>query len=187
LAIASLVLGIAGFCTGITSIVGLILGTIALIKIGNSQGKLGGKGLAIAGLCISGLVILILPAMLLPALAKAKGKAQSINCVNNLRQIGLAARMYANDHRETFPQDFLSMSNELANPRILACPSDNTKTKASDWSSVTPQNISYEILFSRGMKIDASAMARPLLRCPIHGHVCNADGSVMRGDIRRRY
>ena len=46
-------------------------------------------------------IIAILAAMLLPALSRAKAKAQNINCINNLKQLGLANRMYVdefNDH-----------------------------------------------------------------------------------------
>jgi len=42
-------------------------------------------------------IIAILAAMLLPALARAKAKAQSIRCVNNLKQLGIANRMYVDD------------------------------------------------------------------------------------------
>ena len=48
-------------------------------------------------------VIGILAGILLPALAKAKEKAQRITCVSNLKQVGLAIQMYADDNEDTLP------------------------------------------------------------------------------------
>lgn len=48
-------------------------------------------------------IIAILAAMLLPALAKAKDKAMRIQCLNNNKQIGLAAQIYLTDNREEYP------------------------------------------------------------------------------------
>lgn len=67
LAIASIVLGIAGLCTvGLTGIVGIILGIIALKKIGRSGGQVAGRGLAIGGL-VASIVTLLLGAILVGA------------------------------------------------------------------------------------------------------------------------
>ena len=103
-------------------------------------------------------IIAILAAMLLPALAAAKRKAQKINCVNNLKQVGISYRIWEGDNNDRYPQAvtaaqggaqdycthggnnsttgtaatlaynpgmvYLVMSNELATPKILFCPSD---------------------------------------------------------------
>ena len=48
-------------------------------------------------------VIGILAAMLLPALARARGNAQAISCLNNTRQLALAWSLYADDHESRLP------------------------------------------------------------------------------------
>jgi len=47
-------------------------------------------------------VIAILAAMLLPALNRARESAKKITCINNLKQLGIAHRMYLNDNGDAF-------------------------------------------------------------------------------------
>jgi prepilin-type N-terminal cleavage/methylation domain-containing protein len=97
-------------------------------------------------------IIAILASMLLPALARAKQKAQRIQCVNNQKQQGTAYRIWEGDNNDKFPtqigmayggwSDYAAagsaamaqrawtnwyiMQNEIGqSPKILVCPSDD--------------------------------------------------------------
>ncbi len=76
-------------------------------------------------------IIAILAAMLMPALSKAKEAGKRIACLNNLRQLGLAQKIYAGDFADQFPhradrnrwpqQMFESYAR---NPKVLLCLSE---------------------------------------------------------------
>lgn len=107
MALASLILGVLGILTcGLTALVGLILGIVALRKMGGGKDTTD-RGLAIAGTIVSAIFLLLLPlfaAIMLPSLASAKQRATISACMNNTKHICLALLMYANDNDETFPQ-----------------------------------------------------------------------------------
>jgi len=116
-------------------------------------------------------VLAIMVALLLPAMSKAKARSSRINCVNNLKQVGLSFRQWALDNNDEFPMRvsitnggamewtqqgiawrvFQVMSNELNTPKVLVCPwdSDTNRTVAASFgsASVIPftnnQNLSY--------------------------------------------
>ncbi len=95
-------------------------------------------------------IIAILASMLLPALARAKQKAQRISCVNNMKQVGIAYRIWSNDNGDRFPAqqtealggwsgnagsataanymfvNYSIMANEMGqSAKIVECPSDD--------------------------------------------------------------
>jgi hypothetical protein len=117
------------------------------------------------------------------ALDKARERALSIACINNLKQFGLAVRVWSQDNSDAFPPDVLSMSNELAVAKLLVCPADKDRQAAESWGAFTAANCSYEYLTPSSTNAFTEP-TRVLSRCPIHGHIGLCDGSVQSGMAR---
>src|SRR5690242_13039903 len=99
-------------------------------------------------------IIAILAAILFPVFAQAREKARQTSCLSNLRQIGTAVLMYAQDYDEQVigtdlgdnPEYFWAdmLQPYTKNRQILDCPSEPNKMRFSDPLPAFPQGISLE-------------------------------------------
>lgn len=105
--------------------------------------------------------------------------APARRCLTNLKQIGLGGRLWAVDHDDKMPADFLSMRGELGQPALLVCPSDLKWNRGSptNWSQVAEAQISYEMV-SPGIEDNEENANKEYVRCPIHRHVVYVGGST---------
>jgi prepilin-type processing-associated H-X9-DG protein len=108
-------------------------------------------------------IIAILAALLLPVLSRAKSKAQMIQCISNQNQIGIALRLYSDEHQDVMPRllnwptlggqdggyDFFVAATNRAlhryqgNMKIFRCPAD--KGDAAFWHPTLPNNSCWEV------------------------------------------
>ncbi|MGA2864653.1 MAG: prepilin-type N-terminal cleavage/methylation domain-containing protein [Verrucomicrobiota bacterium] len=102
-------------------------------------------------------IIAILASMLLPALARAKESANRIKCVNHLRQIELALKMYADDNNSLFPPRTNAyrwptlLEEYYRTTNLLVCPTDLQRgTPQTATSSPTPADRAPRSYFING-------------------------------------
>jgi prepilin-type N-terminal cleavage/methylation domain-containing protein/prepilin-type processing-associated H-X9-DG protein len=101
-------------------------------------------------------IIAVLAALLLPALSRAKSKARATQCIGNLRQWGLAYRLYADDNK-----DFLPRRGQGVKPL-------DQIDRPEDWFNALPPYLSlpsYQQLFTNGQRFQPGAHS--VFVCPV--------------------
>lgn len=136
--IASLVLGLLGFCTfGVTALLGLVFGVVALVQGRRRPEGARADALAIAGLAASALAIITIPipaAIMFPVFAKARDKARTAACMSNLKQLSMGMMMYAQDADERMPREDNwgdALWPYTKNTQIFHCPSTPIDSKGN--------------------------------------------------------
>ncbi len=127
------------------------------MKPHHARRRIGGFTVIEGLVCV--VVLFILAGLLLPAMANRGSKSNRITCVSNLKQIGLAFRMWSNDHGEKFPWEitskgnndgtkefaktgevwrhFQAVSNEVNTPKVFVCGNDGERKRVANWDSFT--------------------------------------------------
>ena len=108
-------------------------------------------------------IIAILASMLLPALSKAKIKASRIKCVNNIRQLTLAAQLYASDYEDHIPPNYVQSPDAWIGGSVVGLPGATNVWDIKN-GKLWPYNESLPIYRCPSDKVQVTVRGRPFPR-----------------------
>ncbi len=115
------------------------------------------------------------------ALSAAREANVSQRCLNQIKQIGLAARLAALDNQDILPATISELTNTLYYPSSLICPADPFTPVPANFGEVDLAAVTYVILAPGAKESDP---VQPCARCRIHGHVVDTYGAATTGTNR---
>ena len=130
-------------------------------------------------------IIAILAGMMLPALGTAREKARKMSCGSNLKQIGLAIRMYSQEYKDRFPNalgrsgfELLRSGGYLENVKMFNCPS--TPDSIPDGQNLQVSNVSfmYACNMSESTSVDSALAIDRNTNHARFGNVLFCDGHI---------
>jgi prepilin-type processing-associated H-X9-DG protein len=122
------------------------------------------SGITLLEVMILMAVMAVIALLVLPMLARSQVRSSRINCINNVKQLGLSFRQWAMDYGDRLPMavpmeqggtkdhplaheawvHFWVLSNEINTPKVLVCPEDKQRSAREEFTaSGSLKNVSY--------------------------------------------
>lgn len=174
----AIVFGLLGFIPFVPGLLAIMFGRRALREAA-AEPAIGGQGAARTAIALgvgSVVVWTILSILAIPAYTRARRQAIRVQCASQMRQMGMAAMMYANANRNLLPPNMDALTTSGIPAALFTCPAcagDPTKPVSS-----TGAFGGYHYVYlgnARPLNAIRSPATIPLIYEPLSNH---ADGGV---------